>query len=127
MKVFEKKSDVVVIVLVTVFVIFGLFAHLNNKKLVKKSIQKTVNSSSKYTSISKEITDRERLNYYCNLINNYGYVCPRVALAYNKGYVPEGILLKVFCGPKTGGVYSKLVYRLIVGTNTGQLKSLTKW
>lgn len=76
---------------------------------------------------SIEITSRKTLNTLCRCIQDYGYVCPRVALAYNKGYVPEGVEIKIFCGPQSGGCNMNLIYRLILDANTGRAKSLTPW
>lgn len=76
---------------------------------------------------SSEITDKKTLEFLQEVTVAMGYVCPRVALAYNKGYVHRGVQIKYWCGPESGGAYENLVYSLIINAETGDPVSLTPW
>lgn len=55
-------------------------------------------------------------------IQSTGYNCPAAKLAFAKGEGPRGTETQVYCGPANrDGVYEKLVYRVIMAPNTGDI------
>ena len=65
-------------------------------------------------AINLEVTDEAALKVLHLAIVETGYTCPRVALAFAKGEMPQGGLFKVFCGPADrAGAYPNLAYRII--------------
>ena len=61
-----------------------------------------------------EVTDRKALAALTQAVRAFRFQCPRAAVAIAKGPGPRGAVFKVFCGPPGGGVYQRLVYRVVM-------------
>ena len=66
------------------------------------------------SAMADEITNRELVEAFGEAVRLSGYVCPYTNMAWNKGYGPQGVIIKIFCGPAPGKVNTALIYRGIL-------------
>lgn len=56
----------------------------------------------------------EQLRTLQTIITSYGFTCPAAKIAQPRGPVPDGNMIRVYCGPADqSGIYDDLVYQVI--------------